>query len=338
MSLNEIPLMGEGGLWIFVEQRGGHAARVSLELLGRGREMAENSGMVVSAVLIGYDVSELAEELFSYGADRVVIVDDPVAKEYRTEVYTDALCRVCRAGKPEILFIGASEIGRDMAPRVAARLRTGCAADCTELSIDRESGLLIATKPYFGRSVMGDIVCPKHRPQIATVRPGVMEPPAPDRKRKGELIHADIGLDEADVRVKITDTVVSAEEGVPLEQAEKVVAGGMGAGDAAGFDMIKELAALLGAEVGCTSLPVDAGWISHDRLIGQTGKTIRPRLYIGCGISGAIQHSAGMINSEIIVAINNNPNAEIFGFADYGINGDIKKIVPAIIEELKKME
>jgi electron transfer flavoprotein alpha subunit len=323
------------GVWVYVEQRDGQPARVCLELLGAGRALADKLDAEVTALLIGAGIREIAQELISYGADRVVVAEDPVAKEYRTEVYADIIVEQALSGKPEIVLIGATCFGRDLAPKVAARLRTGCTADCTELDIDTDTGVLIATKPYFGRNLMADIVCPFHRPQMVTVRPGVMELKAQDRARNGEIISIDVTMKESDTKVKVIDTVRTAAERVPLEEAERVVACGMGVGDVEGFEAVRELADLLGAQLGATSLPIDEGWISEDRKIGQTGKTIKPKLYIGCGVSGAIQHSAGMLNSECIVAINTNPKAEIFDFADYGIVGDVKQIVPAVIEKLK---
>jgi len=323
------------GLWVFIEQTDNEPARVSLELLGKGRTLADKLGADITAVIIGEGVSGMAEQMIYYGADRVIVADDPIAKDYRTEVYTDIMVDQVLKEKPEILLIGATCTGRDLAPRVSARLNTGCTADCTELDIDTQMRLIVATKPFFGRNLMADIICPFHRPQMVTVRPGVMELKAQDRARKGELVFVDVNVKTEDIKVKVVDTVRSTSDGVSLEEADKVVAGGMGVGGMEGFEMLKELADLLEAKAGATSLPVDAGWISKDYQIGQTGKTIRPRLYIGCGVSGAIQHSAGMINSELIIAINTNPNADIFYFADYGIVGDIYEIVPAIIRELK---
>ena len=326
------------GLWVFVEQRDGLAAHVSLELLGAGRVLANKLDAEVTALVIGDGISEIAHELISYGADKVAVAEHPVAKDYRTEVYSDIIVDQALTGKPKILLIGATFIGRDLAPRIAARLHTGCTADCTELDIDKETGLMVATKPYFGRNLMADIICPVHRPQIVTVRPGVTELKARDRRKKGEIIRIAVNIKEEDTRVKVIETVRSVPEGVRLEEAERVIACGMGVGDAQGFETVREFAELLGAQVGATSLSVDAGWISEDHKIGQTGKTIRPRLYIGCGVSGAIQHSAGMINSGCIVAINTNPKAEIFNFADYGIVGDVNKIVPALIKELRSIK
>lgn len=326
------------GLWVFVEQGDRKPARVSLELLGKGRTLADKLGVVVTAILIGQNVTEMAEELIFYGADRVIIADDPIAKDYRTEIYTDIIFEQVLKEKPEILLIGATCIGRDLAPRLSARLNTGCIADCTELDIDKEMRLIVATKPFFGRDLMADIICPFHRPQMVTVRAGVMELKDQDRKREGELIYIDVNLKKEDTKVKVLETIRSVSDSISLEEADKVVAAGMGVGNKEGFEMVKELAKLLGAQVGATSLPVDEGWISDDKKIGQTGKTIRPKLYIGCGVSGAIQHSAGMINSELIIAINTNPKADIFNFADYGIIGDVNQIVPALIKELRTVK
>ena len=323
------------GVWVFIEQADGNPARVSLELLGAGRSLADKLGVQVTALLIGEGVSEIGQELIYFGADTVIVAEDAVAKDYRTEVYTNIIVEQALKEKPEILLVGATCIGRDLAPRVAARLNTGCTADCTELDIDNKKGLMVATKPYFGRNLMADITCPVHRPQMVTVRPGVMEMKTQDRERQGELIYVDVKIKEEDTRVKVLETVSSVPDGVPLEEADKVVAGGMGVGDAQGFETLRELAGLLGAQLGATSLPVDEGWISEDYKIGQTGKIIKPKLYIGCGVSGAIQHSAGMINSECIVAINTDSKADIFNFADYGIVGDVNKIVPALIKQLK---
>jgi len=323
------------GVWVFVEQRDGTPAQVSLELLGKGRDLAEKLEVDVIAILIGHNVSEIAEELIFYGADRVIIADDPIVKEYRTETHTAIIVEQALKERPGILLIGATCIGRDLAPRISARLNTGCTADCTELAIDKEMRVIVATKPFFGRDLMADIICPLHRPQMVTVRPGVMELKDQDRKRHGELIYIDVNCKEEDIKVKVLETVRAVSDSISLEEADKVVVAGMGVGTQEGFEMVKELAKLLGAHVGVTSLPVDEGWVSEDKKIGQTGKTIRPKLYIGCGVSGAIQHSAGMINSECIIAINTNPKADIFNFADYGIVGDISEIVPALIKELK---
>ena len=335
MSLTDSPSDQYRGIAVFIEEREGRPARVSLELLGKGRILAENLGTDVMAILIGEGITGAAEELISYGADEVVIADDPVARDYRTEVYTRIATDWVLEKKPEILLMGATWIGRDLAPRVAARLKTGCTSDCTELNVDQETGLLLVSKPFWGKDVMADIICPIQRPQIATVRPGVMELLPPDATRRGRLFQANIKIKEEDVNVEVLETVKSRPDGVILEEAEKILALGAGVDGQAGLEMLKELAGLLGAEIGATSLPVDAGWVSEDRKIGQTGKTVRPHLYIACGISGAIQHTVGMADSGLIVAINKDPKAEIFDFADYGIVDDLHNIVPMLIEELK---
>ena len=326
------------GVWVFVEQRDGIPAQVSLELLGKGHDLAEKLEVDVTAILIGHNVSEIAEELIFCGADRVIIADDPLVKEYRTETHTEIIVEQASKEKPEILLIGATCIGRGLAPRISARLNTGCTADCTELAIDQEMRLIVATKPFFGRDLMADIICPFHRPQMVTVRPGVMEVKNQDRKRSGEIVYIDVNCEEEDIKVKVLETSRAASDGISLEEAEKVVVAGMGVGTKEGFEMVQEFAKLLGAQIGATSLPVDEGWVSEDKKIGQTGKTIRPKLYIGCGVSGAIQHSAGMINSELIIAINTNPKADIFNFADYGIVGDVSEIIPALIKELRAVK
>lgn len=321
-------------LWVIIEQREESIVKVSLELLGEARALADKARSDVTAFLIGENVAKMAEQLIRQGADRVLIADDAACRHYRTEVYTDIISRQAKIEGPGIMLFGATWMGRDLAPRVSARLKTGCVSDCTALDID-SNGLLTATKPFFGRDLMTDIVCPLQRPQIATVRPGVMELKTPEKDRGGEIIPCEITLREDDMRVKITGTTHERPENSPLEEAEKVVVGGMGVGSKEGFEMLRELAELLGAELGATTLPVDEGWISEESKVGQTGKTIRPKLYIGCGVSGAIQHSAGMIGSEIIIAINNDSNADIFKFADYGIVGDLNEVVPAIMRELK---
>jgi len=324
-----------GDIWVYAEHKDGKPARVSLELLGTGRTLSQRLGVSLSAIAVGDNVSELAGELIFWGADTVIVADDPVAREYRTEVYTHIIADQALKRRPEIFLVGATSIGRDLAPRLAARLNTGCTADCTDLHIDEETGVLVAAKPYFGRNLMADIICPVQRPQMVTVRPGVMELLDRESDRMGEIIHVAVKLQEEDARVAVLETIRSSSEGVPLEEADKVVAAGMGVGGREGFELVQELTDLLGARLGATSLPVDEGWISEDYKIGQTGKTIRPKLYVGCGVSGAIQHSAGMINSGLIVAINTDPKAAIFQFADYGIIGDIKEIVPALIRQLK---
>ena len=323
------------GVWVFVEQTEGEPARVSLELLGKGRELAEKLSVVLTAFLLGESVQDTAKELIFFGADEVIVADHPLLRDYRTELYTDIISEQVMARKPEVLIVGASPIGRDLAPRLSFRLNAGCTADCTGLDIDEENRLFVSTRPAFGGNVMATIICPEHRPQMSTVRPGVMALPEKDDSREGQIIDLELQLDEDTCKVKILESVKGASEGVNIQDAERIVAVGMGAGDKETFDMIKELAKLLDGEVGATRFAVEAGWVSHDRQIGQTGKTVRPELYVGCGISGAIQHTAGMSASKMIIAINKDPNAEVFKIADYGIVGDVRKVVPAIISELK---
>jgi len=323
------------GVWVFVEQTEGAPARVSLELLGKGRELADKLGVVLTAFLLGESVQDTSKELIFFGADEVIVADHPLLRDYRTELYTDIISEQVMARKPEVLIVGASPIGRDLAPRLSFRLNAGCTADCTGLDIDEKNRLFVSTRPAFGGNVMATIICPEHRPQMSTVRPGVMALPEKDDSREGQIIDLELQLDEDACKVKILESVKGANEGVNIQDAERIVAVGMGAGDKETFDMIKELAKLLDGEVGATRFAVEAGWVSHDRQIGQTGKTVRPELYVGCGISGAVQHTAGMSASKMIIAINKDPNAEIFKIADYGIVGDVRKVVPAIISELK---
>lgn len=325
-------------VWIFVEQTGGKPARVSIELLQKGRKLANKLDVFLVAFLIGESLDDLAQELIYYGADKVIVADDPVAKEYRTEVYTDIIVRQAAYEKPDIIIIGATPLGRDLAPRVARRLNTGCTADCLGLDIDDDTKLLISTVPAFGGNVMATIICPDHRPQIATVRPGVMIFPEKDVARTGEITNIKVGIKEEEVKVKILEIINSKESGVKLEEAEKIVVAGMGASDQDTIKCLKKLAKLIGGELGVTMPVAEAGLFSHDHIIGQTGKTIRPKLYIGCGVSGAVQHTAGMSEAEMIVAINNDPKADIFKIADYGIVCDADEVIPAIIAELKRLK
>ena len=312
------------GVWVFAEQAEGQPARVSLELLGKGRELADKLDVELSALLVGASVADLAKELIFYGADEVIVADDPILKDYRTDLYTDIIAEQVIERKPEVLILGASPVGRDLAPRLSFRVNAGCTADCTGLDIDQENRLFVSTRPAFGGNVMATIICPENRPQMATVRPGVMPLPEKDETRDGHIINLDLHLNKEDVQVKILQSVKAKSDGVRIEE-----------GDTEAFEMIKELAELLDAEVGASRLAVEAGYISHDCQIGQTGKTVRPDLYIGCGISGAVQHTAGMSGSKVIIAINKDPEAEIFNIADYGIVGKVEEVIPALISELK---
>ena len=326
------------GVWVFVEQTEAAPARASVELLGKGRELADKLGVALTAFLLGESIQDIAKELMWYGADEVIVADHPLLRDYRTELYTDIISEQVMDRRPEVLLIGASPIGRELAPRLSFRLDTGCTADCTGLDIDLENRLLVSTRPAFGGNVMATIICPEHRPQMSTVRPGVMALPEKDEGREGQIIDLELQLNEDDVKVKILESIKGISEGVNIQEAERIVAAGMGAGDKEGFEMIKELAGLLDAEVGATRLAVEAGWVSHDHQIGQTGKTVRPELYVGCGISGAVQHTAGMSGSKIIIAVNKDPNAEIFKMADYGVVGNLAEVIPAIINQLKSLK
>ena len=326
------------GVWVFVEQTDRGPARVSLELLGKGRELADKLNVELSAFIVGESVKEVAEDLIFYGADRVLVADDPMLRDYRTELYARIISEEVKKEKPEVLILGATPIGRDLAPRLSFRLDAGCTADCTGLDIDGENRLFVSTRPAFGGNVMATIICPEHRPQMATVRPGVMALPEKNQSRTGRIIQLDLQACREDLKVEILESVKAKSEGVDVQEADRIVAVGVGAGDQETVDRIKELAELLDAELGATRLAVEAGWISHDHQIGQTGKTIRPDLYIGLGISGAVQHTAGMSGSKIIIAINSDPHAEIFKIADYGLVGDIQDVVPALIAELKALK
>jgi electron transfer flavoprotein alpha subunit/NAD-dependent dihydropyrimidine dehydrogenase PreA subunit len=324
------------GVWVFAEQRRGKLVFTTLELLGEGRKLADKLGVELSAVLLGSQVDNICEELIYFGADRVIYADNPLLQNYTTDGYTKVITDLVIEKKPEIIIIGATNIGRDLAPRVSARLNTGLTADCTKLDIDEEQKILLQTRPAFGGNIMATIITPNHRPQMSTVRPGVMKKLERDKNRKGIVDKVYVELKEGDIRVKVEEIVKSAKQIVNLVEAEYIVSGGRGLGSPEGFKLIKELADALGGVVGSSRAAVDAGWISHDHQVGQTGKTVRPRVYIACGISGAIQHLAGMQNSDCIIAINKNPDAPIFQVADYGIVGDLYKVIPMLIEEVKK--
>ena len=325
------------GCWVFVEQNHGKPARVSLELLGKGKELAQKLGVDLTAVVLGDALGSLPQELVAYGAERVLVAEAPVLKEYRTELYADVVAGAVLERKPEVLIVGATPIGRDLAPRLSFRLNAGCTADCTGLDIDQENRLFVSTRPAFGGNVVATIICPNHRPQMATVRPGVMPLPEKDTARGGEVEPLRVQIKEQDAQVKILESVEAASEGGAIEEAERVVCVGMGGADQETFEMIKQLADLLDAEVAASRMAVEAGWLTHDAQVGQTGKTIRPDLYVACGISGAVQHTAGMTGSKLVVAINKDPKAEIFNYADFGIVGDLRKVLPAVIEELKTL-
>lgn len=325
-------------VYVVAEQRDGKIMKVSYELIGKARELADALEQDVVAVLMGSNIADAAGELAKAGADKVIYVDDAMLAEYVTEPYAKALTAVIKANDPEIVLFGASSIGRDLAPRVSARIHTGLTADCTKLEIDAESKGLWMTRPAFGGNIMATIVCPNFRPQMATVRPGVMKALPVDETKTGTVEVFDAGVTEADMNIKIREVVKDTKKSVDITEAKILVSGGRGIGGPEGFDMLKDLADELGGEIAASRACVDAGWIDRDRQVGQTGKTVRPNLYIAAGISGAIQHAAGMEDSELIIAINKNNTAPIFEVADIGIVGDVNAIVPKLTEALKKIE
>jgi len=322
------------GVWVFGEQRNGTPANVVLELLGKGRELADQLQVPLSAVLMGENMESAAKTLISYGADCVYMVDHPSLKNFNDESYTDIFVQLIKKYKPEIVLMGATTYGRSLAPRVASRLNTGLTADCTELGIDPERKILLQTRPAFGGNLMATIICPNHRPQMATVRPKVMKAMEPDTSRTGEIIKPDVEIPQ-DVKIKVLDVVKTLCEAVNLTEADIIVSGGRGLGDPKNFALVEELARVLGGAVGASRATVDAGWIDYSHQVGQTGKTVGPKVYFACGISGAIQHLAGMSSSDIIIAINKNPDAPIFKVATFGIVGDVLEVLPALIKEFK---
>lgn len=325
-------------VYVFAEQRDGELQKVGIELVGKARELADDLGQQVAAVLLGSGVKDKAQELIACGADKAVVVDDVMLEEYVTEPYTKALTAVINAKDPEIVLYGASSIGRDLAPRVSARIHTGLTADCTALEIDEETKLLMMTRPAFGGNIMATIVCEDFRPQMATVRPGVMKALESDASRSGEVEEFKVEFSDADMNVKVRETVKTAHKSVDITEAKILVSGGRGIGSAEKFKMLEELAGVMEGEVSSSRACVDSGWISADRQVGQTGKTVRPELYLACGISGAIQHAAGMENSDFIVAINRDEDAPIFDIADLGIVGDLNAIVPKLTEAVKAVK
>ena len=323
------------GVWVFAEQREGELTSVSLELLGKARELAEQLNEEVSALLLGSQVSEMADTLIKHGAQKVFLVEHPALKDYRTIAYTEVVEELVKEHKPNIFLMGATHVGRDLAPRVSRRVGVGLTADCTELTIDPEEGILLQTRPAFGGNVMATIANRYSRPQMATVRSGVMEPQASPENR-GDVINLKVSPSEERIGVKVLEMVREEKKGVNLAEARVIVAGGRGVGEADGFRVVEELATALEGEVAGTRVAVEEGWIPADRQVGQTGQSVRPELYVACGISGAIQHRAGMMNSRYIIAINKDPRAPIFQVADWGLVGDLYEVVPEMISQLKK--
>lgn len=327
------------GVWVVIEQYDGVTAKVSWELLGAGTDLAKTLGVQLSAVIIGDTVGHLCSEAFEHGADRAIILDAPVYKNYRTQPYSDAICYLIGKHKPEVILMGATAQGRDLAGAVATVVKTGLTADCTGLGIDDKRNLM-QTRPAFGGNIMATIMCDKYRPQMATVRPHVMQMPEFKPGRKGDVIREAFAPLEEKVLVKILE-IINDRDGkdqVDVAAAEIIVSGGRGLMNKDNFALLQELADELGGVVGASRSAVDAGWISHSRQVGQTGKTVRPKIYIACGISGAIQHMVGMQDSDVIIAINRDPEAPIFQVATYGVVGDLFQIIPAFIKRIRELK
>ncbi len=334
------------GVYVYAQQVDNKLDNIAFELLGKAKDLAKDLNTDVTAVLIGSGVKGLADELAAYGADKVIVVDDPELKDYRTEPYTHALASVINEFKPEIMLVGATAIGRDLGPRVSARVATGLTADCTQLDIgdfplvakegqEQKHNQLLMTRPAFGGNTIATIACPNNRPQMATVRPGVMQKIEPVEGAKANVVEYNPGFTPDDKYVEILDIVKSVSETVDIMDAKILVSGGRGVGSPENFQMLRDLADALGGEVSCSRAVVDAGWMPKDMQVGQTGKTVRPQVYFAIGISGAIQHVAGMEESDIIIAINKDESAPIFDVADYGVVGDLNKIVPKLTEMIK---
>ncbi|MCQ4924176.1 electron transfer flavoprotein subunit alpha [Tissierella carlieri] len=326
------------GVWVFAEQRDGNLLNVAIELVGEGRKIADALEVPLTAVLLGNNIDGLAEKLVKYGADEVLYANHDLLNVYTTDGYTKVIYDLIKERKPEIMLIGATNIGRDLGPRISARVHTGLTADCTKLDVDLENRRLMQTRPAFGGNLMATIVCPDHRPQMSTVRPGVMEKAKYDENRKGNIVKFTPDLKDEDIRAKVTEVVKGGKAEVQLEESKIIVSGGRGLGNPEGFKLIEDLAKKLGGVVGASRATVDAGWIEHSHQVGQTGKTVRPSLYVACGISGAIQHLAGMQESKVIVAINKDADAPIFKVADYGIVGDVYEVLPELIEALDNVD
>ncbi|MBJ6749575.1 FAD-binding protein [Geomonas anaerohicana] len=331
-------LSAYSGVWVFVEQTEGEAAKVSWELLGKGKELALARKCPLCAVVMGDGVEKLCDQAFGYGAEKVYLMDAPVLRHYRTEAYQKSLCALVEKYKPEVILMGATGLGRDLAGVVATVLATGLTADCTGLSIDAK-GNLMQTRPAFGGNIMATIVCDKFRPQMSTVRPHVMPMPDFIPQAKGEIVREPVPVAEEQVLVKVLDILMDGGGSkVDIAGAEFIVSGGRGMMAKENFSMLEELAEVLGGVVGASRSAVDAGWMPPDRQVGQTGKTVRPKVYIACGISGAIQHLVGMQDSDVVIAINRDAEAPIFEVASYGLVGDLFKIIPALTNKLRALK
>lgn len=328
--------MNNKHVMVYIEQRQKEIQNVSLELLGIGRQLAEKLGTKLDAVIIGSDMSSLVSEVSYYGPDNIYVIDNEILGHYVTEPYTKALAAIIKDTKPDVCLIGATSLGRDLAPRVSSRVHTGLTADCTQLDIDEETKNLLMTRPAFGGNLMATIVCPDHRPQMSSVRPGVMVKPLRDTSLKANVIDYKLDFNPSDLNVEVLETVYEQHHKIKIEDANALVSAGRGVGSKENMTPLYQLAELLKGEVSGSRPVIENGWLDKDRQVGQTGKTVRPNLYFACGISGAIQHTSGMEESDLIIAINKNPEAPIFEVADVGIVGDVKKIVPELIKQLSK--
>ena len=344
--MNKMALEEYKGVFTFAQQVDGKLDGIAFELIGKGKELAKDLGVDVSAVLIGHNVESLADQLAEYGADHVILVDDPELETYRTEPYAQALAGVINEFKPEIVLVGATAIGRDLGPTVSARVKTGLTADCTSLEIgdfpmeakpgvEQKHGQLLMTRPAFGGNTIATIACPDNRPQMATVRPGVMQKLEPVAGAKADVIKSTVKIEKNARFVEIEKIVKEVASAADIMDAKILVSGGRGVGSEENFKMLQDLADALGGMVSCSRAVVDNGWMAKDYQVGQTGKTVRPNVYFAIGISGAIQHVAGMEEADLIIAINKDDTAPIFDVADYGIVGDLNKIVPALTEAIK---
>ncbi|HHI5796738.1 electron transfer flavoprotein subunit alpha/FixB family protein [Clostridioides difficile] len=331
-----INLNDYNGVWVIGEQREGKINPVTIELIGEGRKLADQLGKELEVVIAGYEVEKEVEELLHYSVDKVYYINDPLLKDFTTDGYAISIANLIERKKPEVVLVGATSIGRDIAPRIAGKVGTGLTADCTKLEIDSTDNKLLQTRPAFGGNLMATIVCPKNRPQMSTVRPGVMTKAVRNESETGILEVVTPELTEKMIRTRLVEILPQEKKSVNLTDARIIVSGGRGLKRAEGFELIKELADKLGAEIGASRAAVDSGWIEHSHQVGQTGTTVRPELYIACGISGAIQHLAGMSDSKYIVAINKDAKAPIFSICDYGIVGDLYEILPEMIESLNR--
>jgi electron transfer flavoprotein alpha subunit len=324
------------GVWVFAEQKKGQVQSVSYELMGEGRKLADTLGVELAAVIIGKDIDQACQDLVWRGADKVYAFSDPALEDFQDEPYARIMAEMIKEHKPEIVLGGASTIGRALIPRVAIKARTGLTADCTALAIDEERRILLQTRPAFGGNIMATIICPNHRPQMATVRHKVMKEAVCDKSRKGEVIKKSYDKKMLASRTSVQKVVEELTSTVKLAEADIIVSGGRGLKGPENFKLVEDLAKALGGAVGSSRAAVDAGWIPYSHQVGQTGKTVAPKLYVACGISGAIQHLVGMQSSDCIIAINKDPDAPIFKVASYGIVGDLFEVVPALTKKLQE--